>query len=230
MFLNGYYYLLLVGLFGIKFKAITSSKEPLIFSGFSFLAFFLDWGFLAFGMENKDKDLIFRNLQLFIEKAGEYRSQLINLAIYTEQYVGDIVALYFCATHEKTMEFRELFINTNKIFFGNKFELFAFVMKKTQVKFLEENDNFLKRIETIISDRNKLAHGVMNETEQLLKDFDGQTVTFYTYKTDDGGKLKTSPLLLNEVVFKEKLKNIEGVNKILNQLATKIRNANFPKP
>jgi hypothetical protein len=103
------------------------------------------------------------------EKARYLRGRFLNLVAVIERTIAFILTDYFCISDE---EKRRLFFTevVNGYFFSLnvKKDLLVKIVKKDYPRYWDDSRHILRNLNDIISFRNKLAHSVVDVSEQAL--------------------------------------------------------------
>ena len=103
------------------------------------------------------------------ERARYLRGRFLNYVAVIERDIAMILTDHFCVNNE---EKRQLFFKhvVNGYFFSLnlKKDLLVKIVKKDYPRYWDENGQILKNLDDIISFRNKLAHSVVDVSEQAL--------------------------------------------------------------
>lgn len=101
------------------------------------------------------------------EKARYLRGRFLNSVAVIERDIAVILTEYFCTEDEKK---RALFFSkvTEKISLNKKKEILIDIVKNDYPRYWEENKQFLTDLQNIQEFRNKLAHSVIDVSEEAL--------------------------------------------------------------
>lgn len=103
------------------------------------------------------------------EKARYLRGRFVNFVAVIERTIALILTDYFCTSNE---EKRHLFftqvVNGYSFSLSVKKDLLVKIVKKDYPKYWDENKHILRTLDEIISFGNKLAHSVVDVSEQAL--------------------------------------------------------------
>lgn len=101
------------------------------------------------------------------EKARYLRGRFLNSVAVIERDIAAILTEYFCTIDE---EKRELFFNkvAEKLSLQKKKEILIEIVKADYPRYWEENKEFLNSLQQIQEFRNKLAHSVLDVSDEAL--------------------------------------------------------------
>lgn len=101
------------------------------------------------------------------EKARYLRGRFLNSVAVIEHDIAAILTEYFCTIDE---EKRELFFNkvAGKLSLQKKKEILIEIVKADYPRYWEENKEFLNSLQQIQEVRNKLAHSVLDVSDEAL--------------------------------------------------------------
>ena len=101
------------------------------------------------------------------EKARYLRGRFLNSVAVIERDIAAILTEYFCTMDEDK---RELFFNkvAEKLSLQKKKEILIEIVKKDYPAYWEENKEFLNSLQQIQEFRNKLAHSVLDVSDDAL--------------------------------------------------------------
>ena len=101
------------------------------------------------------------------EKARYLRGRFLNYVAVIERDIAVILTKYFCTEDEPK---RELFFEkvAEKLSLQNKKEIFIEIVKNDYPGYWEENKEILKSLQIIQEFRNKLAHSVVDVSDEAL--------------------------------------------------------------
>ncbi|MFX0201614.1 MAG: hypothetical protein ACFFCW_36325 [Candidatus Hodarchaeota archaeon] len=106
-------------------------------------------------------------VQRLHEKARYLRGRFLNSVAVIERDIATILTEYFCTIDE---EKRELFFNkvAEKLSLQKKKEILIEIVKADYPRYWEENKEFLNSLQQIQEFRNKLAHSVLDVSDDAL--------------------------------------------------------------
>lgn len=101
------------------------------------------------------------------ERARYLRGRFLNSVAVIERDIASIITEYFCTTDEAK---QELFFSkvAEKLSLQKKKEILVAIVKKDYPRYWEENKCFLDSLQQIQEFRNKLAHSVLDVSEEAL--------------------------------------------------------------
>jgi hypothetical protein len=101
------------------------------------------------------------------EKARYLRGRFLNSVAVIERDIAAILTEYFCTTDEAK---RELFFTkvAEKLSLQKKKEILIEIVKADYPRYWEENNEFLNSLQQIQGFRNKLAHSVLDVSDEAL--------------------------------------------------------------
>jgi hypothetical protein len=101
------------------------------------------------------------------EKARYLRGRFLNSVAVIERDIAIILTEYFCTVDENK---RKLFFHkvAEKLSLQKKKDILIEIVKNDYPKYWEENQKFLKDMQYIQEFRNKLAHSVVDVTDEAL--------------------------------------------------------------
>lgn len=101
------------------------------------------------------------------EKAREFRGGFLNSVAVIERNIAKILTEYFCTGDELK---RELFFNkvAEKLSLEKKKQILIEIAKNDYPKYWDDNQKFLKDLQKIQEFRNKLAHSVVDVSEEAI--------------------------------------------------------------
>jgi ribosomal protein L31 len=101
------------------------------------------------------------------EKARYMRGRFLNSVAVIERNIAVILTEYFCTTDEDK---REIFFTkvAEKLSLQKKKEILTDIVKADHPKYWEENKEFLNNLNQIQEFRNKLAHSVLDVSDEAL--------------------------------------------------------------
>jgi len=116
-------------------------------------------------MNEDDKYLKVKEIH---EKARQHRGRFLNSVACIESKISRILTVYFCADNK---EKQELFFETMLIVLSleQKKALLIKIIKKDYPRFYKENQRILKDLDNVQTFRNKLAHSVIDLSDDALK-------------------------------------------------------------
>ena len=102
------------------------------------------------------------------EKAREFRGSFLNSVAVIERDIAVILTEYFCTEDELK---RELFFNkvTEKLSLEKKKQILIEIVKNDYPRYWDDNQKFLKDLQKIQEFRNKLAHSVVDLSEDAIE-------------------------------------------------------------
>jgi hypothetical protein len=102
------------------------------------------------------------------ERARYLRGQFLNSVAVIERDIAVILTEYFCTEDE---EKRDLFFSmvAGKFSLNSKKELLIDIVKRDYPRFWEENKQFLSNLQDIQEVRNKLAHSIVDVSDEALR-------------------------------------------------------------
>ena len=102
------------------------------------------------------------------ERARYLRGRFLNSVAVIERDIAVILTEYFCTIDE---EKRELFFEkvAEKFSLQKKKEILIEIVKKDYPRYWEENKEFLNSLQQIQEFRNKLAHSVLDVSDEALQ-------------------------------------------------------------
>jgi len=106
-------------------------------------------------------------VQKIHEKARQFRGRFLNSVAVIERDIAIILTEYFCTTDENK---RELFFMkvAEKMSLENKKQILIEIVKNDYPRYWEENKQFLTTLQSIQEFRNKLAHSVIDVSDEAL--------------------------------------------------------------
>lgn len=117
-------------------------------------------------MVNPDDSKI-RKAQMVHERARYIRGRFLNFVAVIERDIALIITDYFCPTDQ---EKRELFFTEviSRVPLGEKREILFKIIRRDYPRYWDKNRDLLKEIIKIQELRNKLAHSIVDISEQAL--------------------------------------------------------------
>lgn len=117
-------------------------------------------------MDNTHKNKV-RSAEKLHEKARYLRGRFLNSVAVIERDIAAILTEYFCTIDE---EKREIFFNkvAEKLSLQKKKEILIEIVKADYPRYWEENKEFLNSLQQIQEFRNKLAHSVLDVSDEAL--------------------------------------------------------------
>lgn len=116
---------------------------------------------------NEDYDKKVNAAQQLHESARHMRGKFLNSVAVIERNIAVILTEYFCTNDE---EKRELFFVkvAEKLSLQKKKEILIDIVKTDYPRYWEENKDFLNNFQQIQEFRNKLAHSVLDVSDEAL--------------------------------------------------------------
>lgn len=147
------------------------------------------------------------NYKLYTNTAYRVRGIIINEIILLERMIDGYLANYFCTTSKSKKSLKELILCTDRITFGNKREVFQFILETENPAFLKKHPNFLKNITEIIKERNIVAHYWLNTSDEAISKIETEpTIELIKFKNVISGivyndaKIKKILLMIKECI------------------------------
>ena len=115
-----------------------------------------------------EQDEKYIKAQKIHEKARFFRGRFLNFVAVIERNIALIMTEYFCTEDESK---REIFIYkiAEAVSLNKKRNILIEIVKKDYPNYWEKNSKFLKDLEEIQEFRNKLAHSVVDVSDEALK-------------------------------------------------------------
>jgi len=117
-------------------------------------------------MEQQEK---IRVAQLIHEKARYYRGRFLNSVACIEHDIAHILTDYFCTSdHGKRRIFYDDIVTRSFFSLNRKKDILIQIVQRDYPRYWEENQKVLSAFQEILEFRNKLAHSLVDVSEEAL--------------------------------------------------------------
>ena len=137
---------------------------------------------------NTDKDIYWREdaAKKIHEKARYYRGRFLNSVAVIDHKASMIITKYFCKTNESIQELFFTKIVTAQFFsLRRKKDIAVEIVKILLPDYWERNKEHFKKLEEIIDFRNKLAHSIIDVSDEALRRPVSEGIGFIEWKNGE---------------------------------------------
>lgn len=100
-------------------------------------------------------------LDSYLSKSYKFRGEIIELTIFLERCIDDVLAMYFCDDAHKKNDIIKMLLSSKRITFDNKYEVFKAIRNKGKgIKSHISNEDISHIKDVVIPVRNILAHQI----------------------------------------------------------------------
>jgi hypothetical protein len=116
-------------------------------------------------MESRD---IERELKAVSDLSAEIRGRFLDLAIWVEVILCDIIARHFCPDEDRYSLFYSLIMNDPGLTFSTKSRVFKNTLEHCYPHLLDAHPHVIRQLEKMRRYRNRLAHSLVDTSEPVL--------------------------------------------------------------
>jgi len=109
-----------------------------------------------------------RQLTRLWKQARDVRGLFLEQAIFIENLIGDIISWHFCPDEDRRNLFFSLIINNPDFTFSSKIKVLRQLLKLRYPELDKKCPEVIKELEKVIKFRNKVAHRMLDSSEQFL--------------------------------------------------------------
>lgn len=112
-----------------------------------------------------------------------YRGQIIGDLIYIERLIDEFISRHFCVAREKQKELFELILANERMGFGNKIQVFEFIVKEYRREFATAHPRLFNEIKKLNEERNIVAHYLLDTSENAVNIFqESKSIGFVKFR------------------------------------------------
>jgi hypothetical protein len=148
-----------------------------------------------------------KKLGALYQKDNVLRGAYLVQTIGIEGIIGDIIALSLCPNEDSRSLFTSLILNYREFTFEGKYQILKRLMELKYPTIVNKHKDIFRQINTVKEFRNKLAHWMLDTSDQFLAKNYTDRIQLEHY--DSKGHRGT--IEITDTDIREKLKNCSGL-------------------
>lgn len=121
---------------------------------------------------------------VYVYHASRTRGFLINHIILLERMMDKFISQYFCNIPDKALELMDMILATKRITFEYKAQVLRAILDKLYPQNKKENTQLATDFQYIAEQRNMLAHFFLDNSPDIIKEFEKGSGSFILLKID----------------------------------------------
>jgi len=134
-------------------------------------------------------------IRKLLSLSEKIRGSLLDLAIYNEGILSNIISQHFCPDDDRRALLFTLILNSADLKFSTKIEIFKNLLKLQYQSLIPKYPNVIKKLDRLRDFRNKLVHSILDTSDDFLAKQATDRIRLIQYK---GGREIKFEITINE--------------------------------
>lgn len=120
--------------------------------------------------------------EIMAPRIAELRGSILNEVVYLERLMDEYLCRHFCSDKSKRLDLLSFLMATDRITFDNKRGILKILMERDNKPFVLNNKSIFSDLETIMKERNFLAHTLFDSSLDGYNSFLKNEFKFIRFK------------------------------------------------